>query len=111
MNGCQGAGGVFSLVHKCWSACGGNPKSTDPSCKECTQNAVNAYKATLNPAPKLGPCGDLYNRNAFSTNFSSDVCDAFPGTGSCIDKALQQPFSEVVVADDNSFEVELDITA
>merc|ERR1711957_345733 len=46
-----------------------------------------------------------------STNFSSNACDAFGGSGSCIDKALQQPFDEVTLGDDNSFEVELDITA
>jgi hypothetical protein len=115
MNGCQGAGGVVDFQTQCWVACNGQLASEEAACVECKDRVVSEYKAggTIKPAPQVGVCGDLYWRNAFSTNFSSDACKDLPGEGSsCIEKALNQPFSELTLdPTDNSIEVETTITA
>lgn len=115
MNGCQGAGGVIDFQGQCWVDCNGQLASEEASCVACKDRVVAEYKqgGAVKPAPQVGVCGDLYWRNAFSTNFSSDACKDLPGEGnSCIDKALAQPFSELVLdSTDNSVEVEVSITA
>jgi hypothetical protein len=58
----------------------------------------------------LGVCGDRWDRNAFSTNFSSDACTSL-GDGSCIEQALRADFSKVTLDEDNSFTVAMQITA
>lgn len=114
MNGCQGAGGVIDFQGQCWVACNGQLASEEAACVACKDRVVTEYKQSgaIKPAPQVGVCGDLYWRNAFSTNFSSDACKDLPGEGSCIEKALAQPFSELILNEaDNSVEVELSITA
>lgn len=114
MNGCQGAGGVIDFQSPCWVACRGDLTSIEGACAACKDGVVHEYKASggVNPAPMLGACGDVYWRNAFSTNFSSTACDGLGGSGSCIDRALAAPFSEVQVdPTDNSMEVEVEVTA
>jgi len=114
MNGCQGAGGVIDFQGQCWVACAGNLASVEEACVTCKDGVVHEYMTSggVNPAPKLGVCGDVYWRNAFSTNFSSTACDGLGGSGSCIDRALAAPFSEVQVdPTDSSIEVEVEVTA
>lgn len=114
MNGCQGAGGVNNVVSAChWECGGGDISSTAPDCTACKEAEAQKYRdaGRVNPAPMLGPCGDLYDRQAFSTNFSSGACDALPGSGSCIDKALAKTFSEVSLDGDRYFDVEVEVTA
>eukprot|EP00928_Gymnodinium_smaydae_P081690 TRINITY_DN65167_c0_g1_i1.p1 TRINITY_DN65167_c0_g1~~TRINITY_DN65167_c0_g1_i1.p1 ORF type:complete len:616 (+),score=80.27 TRINITY_DN65167_c0_g1_i1:66-1913(+) len=112
MNGCQGAGGVSLLQLNCWVPCNGNLQSEDSECKSCKDQTAREYEKNLNPEPRLGVCGDIVSRNAFSTNFDSKICQGMKGEGdSCIEKALSQPFDEITLADDNSFVAEMLITA
>merc|ERR1712061_30534 len=98
MNGCQGAGQqVNNMRNTCFEFCREYPASD--RCLVCQDDYAKFYEEEFigTPFPHLGVCGDLWNRNAFSTNFSSDACKDLPGDGSCIEKALAQPFSELTV--------------
>jgi len=115
MNGCQGAGSRVNQMfiggegQGCFNECRFGPSS---ECQECKDEYASRYtkEAIGTPFPHLGVCGDLVNRNAFSTNFSSATCQSL-GDGSCIEQALMADFSKITLDEDNAFTVQLQITA
>merc|ERR1719450_948078 len=108
MNGCQGGAGPFTYLG-CWSVCNGDYASTSQACVDCKKDVVSTAEAHpgLNPEPRLGVCGDLWDRESF-TNPDNRDCNG----ESCVDAALAKPFDTVEVnSEDNSIEVSMMITA
>jgi hypothetical protein len=115
MNGCQGAGQqVNDMRNTCFEFC--DPFRGDPAsdqCLLCEEDYAKFYEWAFigTPFPHLGVCGDLWNRNAFSTNFSSDACKHLGDGTSCINQALNAPFDTVTLGNDNSFNLSIRMTA
>merc|ERR1719191_1969643 len=67
MNGCQGGAGPFTYLG-CWSTCNGDYASTSQACVDCKKNVVSTAEAHpgLKPEPRLGVCGDLWDRESFT---------------------------------------------
>merc|ERR1719213_445941 len=108
MNGCQGGAGPFTYLG-CWSVCNGDYASTSQACVDCKKDVVSTAEAHpgLNPEPRLGVCGDLWDRESF-TNPDNRDCNG----ESCVDAALAKQFDTVEVnPEDNSIEVSMMITA
>lgn len=93
MNGMQGAVGIGFL---CYTEClhdqsqYGTDRET-PQCKECldglvTEKQTEKSAGGLQPSPRLGVCGDMYDRNAFSTGHAqhASLCNG----GDCVTQAL-----------------------
>lgn len=112
MNGCRGAGSRPNNMYiECFNQCRLDIQSSE--CKECTEAYSRTYddEAIGTPSPRLGVCGDLWDRNAFSTNFSDATCERLGGDGSCVEQALRADFSKVTLDEDNAFTLQLQITA
>merc|ERR1719145_50853 len=108
MNGCQGGAGPFTYLG-CWSVCGGDYSSTAQACVDCKKRVVSNAEAHpgLKPEPRLGVCGDLWDRESFTKPGNTDCNGA-----SCVDAALAKQFDTVEVnPKDNSIEVSMMITA
>merc|ERR1719327_456541 len=108
MNGCQGGAGPFTYLG-CWGACKGDYASTSQACVDCKKNVVSTAEAHpgLNPEPRMGVCGDVWDRESFTKPDNKDCNGA-----SCVDAALAKPFDTIELnPEDNSIEVSMMITA
>lgn len=83
--------------------------SSSEACSDCKKGVVSKAEAHpgLQPEPRLGVCGDLWNRESFTKPDNTD-CNG----ESCVDAALAREFDTIELnPEDNSIEVSMMITA